>query len=218
MTEDPTDAILAESWPPPDAPDPIPTPRKCRHIRTWRTFHSDAVQPAHGPLQGHSDCGQCGKCMDPAMTKRGRSSDRLGKDQERRIQAVYGPQKIGQRGDAVDHIGRVWRWQSKATRALPPKWLAAIDGPTHHDVTASIAAAWNAMTGLYGTRRSVVIRSFVSRGIRTRDWLFLDAHDGVAEFGYDTLPYVTGWWVIPGDWWLDHFGRDTASKESPDAR
>ena len=180
------------------APNPAaPGPRKCRR-HMWMIEQQT----------GHTYCHLCGHHRDEARVRRGKSSRRLGGDQERRIERVYGPVKIGERGDPVDHIGRVWRWQSKATRALPPKWLAAIDKPTRHDVTAAIGAAWNRMTGLYGGRRSVVIRSFVSRGIRTRDWLFIDAHDGVAEFGYDTLPYVTGWWVVPGDWWLDHFGRD----------
>lgn len=184
----------------PTGSDPVPTPRKCsRH--DWVRGEQDRPGP------DLTVCARCGHRKDLARMRRGKSSRRLGGDQERRIERVYGPTKIGERGDPVDHIGRVWRWQAKATRALPPRWLASINLPTPRDPPSSVADAWNRMSGLYGTRRSVVIRSYVSRGIRTRDWLFVGAEDAVAEFGA-VIPYFTGWWVIPGDWWLDHFGSD----------
>jgi hypothetical protein len=191
-------------------PEPDPTaiekpPRKCRHPRDRRVpiFVGPPPTKQYGWL-----CQSCGHAGSGLSVRRGKSARRLGGDQERRIERVYGPTKIGERGDPVDHLGRQWKWQSKATRAEVPKWLARITEPTPHDVPAAIANAWNAMAGLYGDRAPVVIRSYVRQGAKTRDWLFIDAHDGVREFGYDTLPYVTGWWVIPGDWWLDHFGRD----------
>lgn len=187
-------------WPP--APVVEREPRKCRHPRYAR------IRTAEG-----TRCEPCGHVFDDALIRRGRSSRRLGGDTERRIEKVYGPVKIGERGDPVDHIGRVWKWQSKATRALPPKWLAVIDRPVQRSpISMEIAGPYGRMQHLYGTRSPVVIRSFVSRGIRTRDWLFVGEEDARDHLG---LPFETfGWWVIPGDWWLDHFGRDGERSEA----
>lgn len=198
---------LDDYWPPP-AVDDMALEREskvCRHPRYARIRTPLGVR-----------CEPCGHVFDDAVIRRGRSARRLGGDQERRIEKVYGPVKIGERGDAVDHIGRVWRWQSKATRTLPARWLATIDTPTPRPaIPAALMAAHAGMAGLYGGRRSVVIRSFVSRGIRTRDWLFVHASDAYQEFRIPDGGYVIPWsvkdpgyYVIPGDWWLDHFGRD----------
>ena len=210
MTElDRTDAILDESWAPPEVDDMAleRKPKVCRH--DWVVNrHWNGGPTSEPPIV---QCVRCNRVRDEVAAKRGKSARRLGGDQERRIEKVYGPVKIGERGDPVDHLGRVWRWQSKATRGLPPKWLAAITEPTYRAVVPfALERAYDAMAGHYDPRGSVVIRSFVSRGVRARDWLFVDAADGAAELalahpvGTSTL----GFWVIPGDWWLDHFGRD----------
>jgi len=175
--------------------NPAATPRKCRR-HEW-------VRPAWQPEEAW--CARCGKLRDEASVRRGKSSRRLGSDQERRIERVYGPTKIGERGDPVDHLGAVWKWQSKATRSLPPKWLATIDEPVFRpDLPHFITRPLYAMHGLYGDRSGVVIRSYVHAGTRTRDWLFIRSEDALRWFGLGGL----GWWVIPGGWWLDHYGRD----------
>lgn len=147
------------------------------------------------------------KSDDPVKARRGKSARRLGTDQERRIERVYGPTKIGERGDPVDHIGRVWKWQAKATRAAPPLWLARITEPAQvSPVPLTVSIPWGRMEAHYLDRRPVVIRSYVHVGTRTRDWLFVGERDAQDYLG---LPFERfGWWVIPGDWWLDHFGRD----------
>lgn len=194
---------LDDYWPTDAAPALECAPRKCGHPRDRRVQRED----------GSIACSRCNAVLDTARLRRGKRSDRLGKDNERRIQRVYGPTKIGQRGDAVDHIGRIWRWQSKASRNPPAGWLALIDRPTERTPPNSVLVALAKMElgDLYGPRRSVVIRSFVRAGGRaegrTRDWLFVHADDASAELGLTPARYP-GWWVIPGDWWLDHFGRD----------
>lgn len=153
-------------------------------------------------------CSRCNARRNPVASRRGRSARRLGGDQERRIERVYGPEKIGERGDPVDHLGRVWKWQAKATRADPPLWLARITEPTQVMVLpTSIVIAYSRMGDYYPGRRPLVIRSYVHAGLRTRDWLFLGELAARLELG---LSGGFGWWVIPGDWWLDHFGRDDA--------
>jgi hypothetical protein len=190
---------LDEYWPPPLVDD-VALERKPRLHRhhfhrqgdgTWLCFeHAEPV------------------IRDEVAARRGKSSRRLGGDTERRIEKVYGPVKIGERGDPVDHLGRVWKWQSKATRLQIPKWLSVIERPVQRfTIGVDIARPYGRMKHLYGTRSPVVIRSFVRSGTRTRDWLFVGEEDARDQLG---LPFETfGWWVIPGDWWLDHFGLDS---------
>lgn len=192
-----------------DPSRPARAPRRCIH--RWERV---IVGPSLEDAQRTTRCSRCGRVRDEAAYARGRSARRLGGDMERRIERVYGPTKIGERGDPVDHIGGVWRWQSKATRADPPVWLAAVAVPTYRQtLPAALRAAFDGMAGLYDPRTSVVVRSYVRPGVRTRDWLIIRPSAARAWFAlYTWREDVTpdsGWWVIPGDWWLDHYGRDT---------
>ena len=150
------------------------------------------------------------KSDDPVKARRGKSADRLGKDQERRIERVYGPRKVGEYGDAVDHLGRDFKWQAKATRKLPPKWLAAITEPTRIDgVPESIRRPYEHMASIGGDRYPLVIRSYVRHGVPTRDWMFVSAwHWGTLH----NFPATTilGWVVIPGADFLEIHGPDAA--------
>jgi hypothetical protein len=199
--------------PPLDEGRIVRTPRKHRHVWIGITgallFNGTPLDDIRTVWK----CSRCGRLRDETRARRGKSARRLGGDQERRIERVYGPVKRGEYGDAVDHVGAVWRWQSKATRSLPPRWLAAIDVPQPRDVLpVSIERAHAGMAGLFDPRRSVVIRSFIRNGGlaagRTRDWLFVGYLDAEAELGAPRRLPPAPWWVIPGDWWLDHFGRD----------
>lgn len=153
-----------------------------------------------------TECFRCEARRDPAASRRGRSSDRLGKDQERRIERVYGPRKVGEYGDAVDHLGRDFKWQSKATRSLPPKWLDLIGMATHREqVPEYIYRAMGHMSDIGGVRYPLVIRSFVRRGVGTRDWIFVQSHDWLGLHGFG-MP--AGFIVMPGDIFLELHGRD----------
>ena len=139
-------------------------------------------------------------------SRRGRSSDRLGKDQERRIERVYGPRKVGEYGDAVDHLGRDFKWQSKATRAAPPLWLECIGVATFRErLPEYLYKPMGKMAGIGGARLPLVIRSFVHVGTATRDWIFVPSHDWLGLHGFG-MP--AGFIVIPGDVFLDIHGRD----------
>jgi hypothetical protein len=160
-------------------------------------------------------CVRCPAIRDEVRARRGKSSRRLGADQERRIERVYGPRKVGEFGDAVDHLGRLWKWQSKATRAVPPLWLAKISEPTYFaELPAFVASAMSHMDGIAQHLAPLVIRSYVRNGGkaegRTRDWMFVKVADYRAEAGLDGANEGawSGYMVIPGAWWLDHFGRD----------
>lgn len=148
---------------------------------------------------------------DPVRARRGKSSARLGKDQERRIERVYGPRKVGEYGDAVDHLGRDFKWQAKATRSLPPKWLARITAPTWRPmVPLSVLRPMAHMTGIGGTRRGLVIRSYVRHGVTTRDWLFMVAWDWWHLHGEPPeMEMPGGYVVIPGADFLEIHGQDS---------
>ena len=149
------------------------------------------------------------KSDDPVKARRGKSADRLGKDQERRIEREYGPRKVGEYGDAVDHLGRDFKWQAKATRKPPPLWLAAIDAPTWRaTVPKWIEEPMFHMLGIGGMRRPLVIRSHVHQGVPTRDWLFVIWRDWYRLHGGDHYGY--GYLVMSGSAFLDLHGPDAA--------
>lgn len=169
----------------------VTTPRRCRRHQWMLNWSAATI------------CARCGIVRDTAKSRRGASSRRLGGNQERRIERVYGPRKVGEFGDPVDHLGVTWKWQSKATRADPPAWLAAILEPTHRaKLPTYITDPMQRMNGIANHLRPVVIRSFVHQGKPVRDWMFISAVDyGDRRAGY---------YAIPGDSWLALYGRDEA--------
>ena len=170
-------------------------------------WSSCTVDHFGGPCPYPPACLRCGHPRDPAASRRGKSSVRLGKDQERRIERVYGPRKVGEYGDAVDHLGRDFKWQAKATRSDPPKWLAAITEPTWRAIVPkSILDPMAHMSGIGGMRRPLVIRSYVHHGVPTRDWLFLIWADWYRLHAGD--PHGYGYLVIPGAVFLELHGPD----------
>ena len=184
-----------------------------RHRHSWRTAHIGPTGRLviHLGL-GHIDCrdgAYCRNCLairDCTASRRGRSSDRLGKDNERRIQRVYGPRKVGQYGDPVDHVVRVWKWQSRATRTTPQLWLSRIDEPISlPDPPEWVTVPLNAMQPYYPELAPLLVRSFVQRGVGTRDWIFLRGIDWVSWAG-GTL--VVGIVVMRGERFLEQFGLD----------
>jgi hypothetical protein len=181
--------------------------------------HADESPPTTNGAKG----ARPRKSDDPVKARRGKSADRLGKDQERRIERVYGPRKVGEYGDAVDHLGRDFKWQAKATRKAPPLWLAAIDEPTWLPIVPkSVLDPMAHMTGIGGARRPVVIRSYVHQGVPTRDWIFLTWVDWYPHHGGE--PWPSGWastWhggfgyvVMPGSAFLDLHGPDAMVGEA----
>jgi len=191
MTAD-VDALLAAS---PPVPEPArtmvePTSRHRRHV------YADGA------------CTICLRPQDVALTRRGRSSSRLGKDQERRIQRVYGPTKVGQFGDAIDLVGRDFAWQSKSTRTAPPRWLETVDEPRGLcPPDRQTLALELAMRPILGPRSPLVIRSYV-RQQDTREWIWVPAASWDAWHS-GALPVTDdAWLVMSGAHFLAVHGRD----------
>lgn len=186
MTE--LDALLATT-----RPEPVTSVSLVpgRHVHTW------TVCP-------------CGAHRDLEAPRRGRSAARLGKDQERRIERLYGPRKVGEFGDAIDLLGEVFAWQSKATRDPMPAWMVAVDQPVLHTPTALVVTAAEAMDPIRAHRLPLVIQPFVSRTgttdriwVRAGDWWHL--HGGPE-------PTPSAWIVMSGTAFLAINGRDEETR------
>lgn len=155
---------------------------------------------------------RCGRREHPEATAKARSSVRLGKDQERRIERVYGPTKVGERGGAVDLIGRDFKWQSKATRGPVPKYLAKLDGWGAIEAYAWILDPFWLMldvpkrADLYPELAPLLIRSFVHVGLPVRDYIIVRAEDWVVLHGERLAPMFA---VMTGAYFLEVHGKDT---------
>lgn len=157
----------------------------------------------------------CGAIKDPEKSKRGTSSRRLGHDQERRIERVYGPRKVGEHGDAIDLIGRDFMWQSKATRdPMPAKWAALRDDEMSFAMSlVRISTPIEAMKALRSDRMPLLIWSWVVQGKPTRDIIVVDLNDWGNLHGWEDLPVdstaaTSGYGGMTGQYFLDVHGRD----------
>ena len=111
----------------------------------------------------------CGAVQDEVTHKRGKAARRLGVDQERAFEREHGPEKIGERGDPVDHIGTFGKYQVKSTRGPVTRMLRNIDR----------------MDGIYLDRVPVLIQRFVRQGVRTETFVTLRLSDWQALHGRD---------------------------------
>lgn len=199
MTPD-LDAVLRDHPATPETARTVTTPKPRCKRHDWTTWAAtanglDRVVAAY--------CYRCGVFRDEAKARRGKSAARFGKDQERRIERTYGPRKVGEFGDAIDLMGAVWKWQSKASRLAPPLWLVSVDAPTHHRPSQTVLGASQAMLPLAPHLLPLVITSFVDRKHGTRDWIWVRCSDWMG------LPCLfDDWLVMSGAWFLDHHGPD----------
>jgi hypothetical protein len=152
-------------------------------------------------------CVSCGKVRDLEGYRKGKSADRLGKEQERRIERVYGPRKVGEFGDAIDLLGRDFMWQSKSTRGLMPGYLYLGQNdllsmrPLAH-VTNPIAA----MCRLRSDRMPLLIRSWVRQGVPVTDVVIVRAIDWANLYG--PVEGVRDYLAMTGAHFLATHGRD----------
>jgi hypothetical protein len=133
-----------------------------------RTVASTA-QVVRYPYISGSRCLRCDKVRDETRARRGKSARRLGGDQERAFEREHGPTKIGERGDPVDHIGRLGKYQVKSTRGEIPARLRRIAR----------------MDGLYGDRTPILVERFVHAGRKTETFLTVRLADWQAIHGRD---------------------------------
>jgi hypothetical protein len=184
-------------WPPDGDEETLPDEYLCPDGR----MHEPDVRPR---------CTRCGTIRDEARRRRGKSARRLGGDQERRIERVYGPWKVGEYGDPVDHVGRDFKWQSKASRIAPPLWLSSVReiAPLPSPAPAWITKPLLAMQGLYGRLFPLLIRSYVRQGVPTRDWIVVPSP--AWNLLHADLPTPAAFLVMTGAHFLAVHGRDEA--------
>jgi hypothetical protein len=162
--------------------------------------------PHEGPRRGwRMEC-SCGAVKDATKSRAGRSASRLGKDTERRLEKLYGPTKVGEYGDAIDLIGRTWKWQSKATRDDVPRWVGRLGEWGPIDAHAWITVPIEAMEPLRRDLRPLLVRSWVHVGVRPVDVIIVRANDWAEEHGG---PVPLGEFIaMTGRYFLDVNGRD----------
>lgn len=179
------------------------TKRPHRHewVQNWH-WHGNLEQRAGVCV---TQCVRCNAIKDQAKSRRGKSSSRLGKDTERRIEKRYGPTKVGEFGDAIDLLGRDFKWQSKSTRAAMPRYLDAIETWAPIEARAWITTPMDAMAPLHADLRPLLIRSWVRQGVPARDIVIVRSADWAELHGVECMSELI---AMTGEWFLDVHGRD----------
>jgi hypothetical protein len=183
-----------------------------RHRHVWERYYI-AVASAEQPdviAVGETSC-RCGVIRDDAKSSLGKSSRRLGNDNERRLERLYGPTKVGEYGDPVDLIGKDWVWQAKASRGAPPLWLSAVDAWTGRlAIPTGWEATFRAMEPIRRDRAPLLIRSYVRSGVPTRDWIVVRSSDWADLHGISSgMP----WLVMTGAEFLAINGTDSRREQ-----
>lgn len=162
------DALLATTEPEPVTSVSTATPRRCKRHQ-WKV----TVVDDWGPYNVHGyACLRCGTVKDEARSRRGRSSRRLGNDQERRAEKRYGWEKIGERGEKTDLRGRMFKVQQKASRRPTPALF--------RDVFAGLDATRDG-------RVPLLLLSYVRAGVGTEDFIVVRGSDWLELHGRDTI-------------------------------
>lgn len=138
----------------------VPSKRRCSHPKPHRVTLPE----------GGWQCASCSTIVTPETMRRGRRSRRLGTDQERRAERRYGWEKIGERNQATDLRGRLFKVQQKATRSAPPsKWMRIFG-----DLDATRDG-----------RVPLLLLSFVRNGLPTEDFVLVRGSDWLDLHGRD---------------------------------
>ena len=141
LSEADTDAILAESWPPPDAPDPIPTPRKCRR-HEWPKSLLQAINAAQLHGDGALRCLRCGAIRDTALVRRNVNNRKRGKSTSAELAHYLGWQNVE---------GMNWKWdiQGKGGRIQSKRDATGRSGAVVVALIEAIPAGTDYLRGLY---------------------------------------------------------------------
>jgi hypothetical protein len=144
-------------------------PRKCRkHVWGNKTTRY-RMQPIGEP-ENITTCIRCGRLQDLALSRRGKSSRRLGSDGERRSEKRYGWVKTGEFGGIDDLVGTMHVVQQKTTRSSPPlRWKGIF---ARLDERAA-------------GRIPLILLSFVKAGVDTEDFVVVRGKDWLALHGKD---------------------------------
>ena len=142
------------------------TERKCRRHR-W--IMADGGYD-NGTRAFVELCFYCRKPKDEARSRRGKSSRRLGSDQERRAERVYGWEKIGERGQMTDLRGRMFKTQQKASRRPAP---------------ALFRSVFAGLDATVDQRIPLLLLSYVKAGVGTDDYIVVRGKDWLDLHGRD---------------------------------
>ena len=163
------DALLATTEPEPVTSVSTATPRRCkRHQWGWTEW----MEPDSRVVAMVEWCVRCHRHRDIARSRRGKSSRRLGNDQERRAEKRYGWEKIGERGEKTDLRGRMFKVQQKASRRPTPALF--------RDVFAGLDATRDG-------RVPLLLMSYVRAGVGTEDFIVVRGSDWLELHGRDTI-------------------------------
>lgn len=157
------DELLAAHPPEPEtARTVVRTERKCRR-------HEWVIGWLVDGSTGYF-CRLCQRVRDDTRSRRGKSSRRLGGDQERRAEKRYGWTKIGERGEKTDLRGRLFKVQSKASRRQPPALI--------RDTFAGLDATKDG-------RVPLLLLTFVRPGVPADDYIVIRGSDWLDLHGRD---------------------------------
>ncbi len=142
-------------------------PRAHRHVWYWS---EEQVDPQSRVLGMVERCKSCRRLKDLARTKLGKSSRRLGNDQERRAERRYGWEKIGERGQMTDLRGKLMKVQMKASRRKAPALFRTVFPALDQSVDGRIPA---------------ILLSYVKAGVGTEDFIVIRGSDWLDLHGRD---------------------------------
>jgi hypothetical protein len=185
--------------------------RRCVHDRRYRVRLEN----------GDSQCARCQRVIPAALSKRSRASRSRGNRRELYVQRTYGPVKVGQRGDAIDNIGRTFKWQSKTTQLHPPvdhprcarceipMWVDVVEalGVTPIKPHAWITVPVKAMEPLHADLKPLLIRSWTRQGVGSTDVIVAYWGDWWRLHG-DVIETPSQFVAMSGRYFLDMHGRD----------
>jgi hypothetical protein len=181
---------------------------RARHRHQWVYITLDVSYEDFPPKTHHLDavCSSCEEKRNPVKSRAGTSARRLGHDQERRIERVYGPRKVGEFGDAIDLLGRDFMWQSKATRRLAPAMPtdAIWPMPDRAYIREPLMAMWALRQDLV----PVLIRTYVRVGVSPIDVIIVKAASWDVLHGIGDWPWPDPFVAMTGAHFLDVHGRD----------
>ena len=166
------DLLAATPASPETARTAVSSDRKCRR-HEWATITVAYFDGNGDPLPSPVVCIRCHVTRDPVKSRRGKSSARLGKDQERRAEKRYGWEKIGERGEKTDLRGRFAKVQQKATRRAPPVLF--------RDVFAGLDATRDG-------RVPLLLLTYIRQGLPAEDYIVMRGETWLELHGRDEEP------------------------------
>lgn len=143
----------------------------CRHPKDMRRPYDGGVNGPSDQRVGWTNCGLCGRDIDPVQQKRGRNNRSRGNAHELAIARKYGGEKVGPLGLPEDIRGPEFRSQVKTYQRLAPaawgKAFAALDSYA------------------LDARTPRLILRFLQPGVAADDYIVIRGNDWLDRYGRD---------------------------------